>query len=167
MGTSNSKDKLVTAINSRLDEQQEEMNNETAAKFAEKKEETKSGSEVQNLIDDDEFINPILARRFTLTQANMMLPIEKQKPIMEKLAEKLNLWAHQGHDCHDPAQDYDSDELDAGDEYMAVKPWLADIKEPTIDPLEINSEPPDVSYDFDFVHGYKSDQIRQNLFYNP
>jgi hypothetical protein len=50
---------------------------------------------------------------------------------------------------------------------MAVKPWIGAIKEPTIPPLRIDKEAPGISYKINFVHGYKSDQVRQNLFYNP
>lgn len=49
---------------------------------------------------------------------------------------------------------------------MAVKPWLGAIKKPNIEPLTINSAVSDESYEINFVHGYKSDSVRQNLFYN-
>lgn len=49
---------------------------------------------------------------------------------------------------------------------MAVKPWIGAIKEPTTQPLDINPSIPDEAYEIDFVHGYKSDSVRQNLFYN-
>ena len=73
-------------------------------------------------------------------------------------------------------QKEDSDELDSddeffvappeiGDQFMACKPWLGAIKEPTEVPI-INPSPPQDTYEIDFVHGYKSDLTRQNLYYN-
>ena len=50
---------------------------------------------------------------------------------------------------------------------MSCKPWLGAIKKPTTGPLEENAETPECSYEIEFVHGYKSDQARQNLFYTP
>ena len=50
---------------------------------------------------------------------------------------------------------------------MAVKPWLGAIKKPTADgPLEENPSIPDVGYEFDFVHGFKSDNTFNNCMYN-
>ena len=49
---------------------------------------------------------------------------------------------------------------------MSCKPWLGAIKKPTTGPLEENPARPDLSYEIEFVHGYKSDLTRQNLFYN-
>jgi hypothetical protein len=48
---------------------------------------------------------------------------------------------------------------------MACKPWLGAIKQPDIIPT-INSQRPEEKYGIDFVHGYKSDLTRQNLYYN-
>ena len=52
-----------------------------------------------------------------------------------------------------------------GDEFMAVLPWKGAIKEPTNHP-PINKTIPDISYEIDFVYGYKSEEVRQNLLYN-
>ena len=52
---------------------------------------------------------------------------------------------------------------------MAVKPWLGAIKEPTTQPkedLKNRDRPPEERYQLEFAHGYKSDQVRQNLVYN-
>ena len=48
---------------------------------------------------------------------------------------------------------------------MACKPWLGAIKEPAVVPHK-NANPPEESYEIEFVHGYKSDLTRQNLYYN-
>ena len=81
---------------------------------------------------------------------------------MKKLSDKLtrmqdNEWQE---------DEFDSD-LEVGDQFMAVKPWLGAIKEPTTEPKQAIMAPPDVHYEIDFVHGYKSDGVRQNLFYSP
>ena len=52
-----------------------------------------------------------------------------------------------------------------GDQFMACKPWLGAIKAPDEVP-PINKNPPEESYEIEFVHGYKSDLCRQNLYYN-
>ena len=52
-----------------------------------------------------------------------------------------------------------------GDQFMACKPWIGAIKEPDVVPA-INPAIPDQQYEIDFVHGYKSDLTRQNLYYN-
>ena len=57
------------------------------------------------------------------------------------------------------------DPPELGDQFMACKPWLGAIKEPDVKP-RINPKPPTQSYEVDFVHGYKSDLTRQNLYYN-
>ena len=48
---------------------------------------------------------------------------------------------------------------------MACKPWLGAIKPPDDLPV-IDASPPEESFEIDFVHGYKSDLTRQNLYYN-
>ena len=51
---------------------------------------------------------------------------------------------------------------------MACKPWIGAIKPPTdVDQIVVNASPPDEQFIIDFVHGYKSDLTRQNLWYNP
>lgn len=52
-----------------------------------------------------------------------------------------------------------------GDQFMACKPWIGAIKEPDVVPV-INESKPDETYEIDFVHGFKSNLTRQNLYYN-
>jgi hypothetical protein len=55
-----------------------------------------------------------------------------------------------------------------GDEFMAVLPWKGAIREPkNASSMQILKEKPDESYEIDFVYGYKSEEVRQNCFYNP
>ena len=54
-----------------------------------------------------------------------------------------------------------------GDQFMSCKPWLGAIKKPSTEPLQEIKDRPDIHYKIEFVHGYKSDMTRQNLFYNP
>ena len=56
-------------------------------------------------------------------------------------------------------------EPEEGDQFMSCKPWLGAIKQPEPVPL-INKQPPAQSYEIEFVHGYKSNITRQNLYYN-
>lgn len=48
---------------------------------------------------------------------------------------------------------------------MAIKPYLGAIKEPKFH-NPIDPSPPSEVYKIDFVYGYKSEEVRQNLFYN-
>jgi hypothetical protein len=49
---------------------------------------------------------------------------------------------------------------------MSIKPWKGAVKKPTIEPLKENPSLPDASFEFDFVHGYKSNNCYQNCLYN-
>ena len=57
------------------------------------------------------------------------------------------------------------EEPEVGDQFMACKPWLGAIKAPDVVPA-INESMPDEVFEIDFVHGYKSNLTRQNLYYN-
>ncbi len=50
-------------------------------------------------------------------------------------------------------------------EFMAVKPWIGAIAEPTSHP-ELNKSPPDETYELDYVYGYRCQDSRQNVYYN-
>ncbi len=53
---------------------------------------------------------------------------------------------------------------DGGDEFMAVKPWLGAIVEPTLPPT-INPKVPDEELHLRWVHGYRALDSRNNLRY--
>lgn len=46
-----------------------------------------------------------------------------------------------------------------GDEFMAVLPWKGAIKEP-LNHNPVNPKKPDVTYQIDFVYGYKNEEVR-------
>jgi microtubule-associated protein-like 6 len=48
---------------------------------------------------------------------------------------------------------------------MAVKPWIGAVKEPRSHP-PANPSPPDVRFKLEYVYGYRSEDSRQNVFYN-
>jgi len=50
--------------------------------------------------------------------------------------------------------------------FMAVKPWIGAIKEPDNHP-PVNTSKPDTTYQIDYVFGYRCEDSRQNVFYNP
>ena len=52
-----------------------------------------------------------------------------------------------------------------GDEFQAVKPWLGAIKKPKNHP-RINKHAPDDEFVIDWVYGYRSEEARQNCFFN-
>ena len=55
--------------------------------------------------------------------------------------------------------------MGAGDESMAVKPYMGAIRKPA-NHNPINRAVPEEFYNIDFVYGYKCEEARQNLFYN-
>ncbi|EGZ30558.1 hypothetical protein PHYSODRAFT_471884 [Phytophthora sojae] len=61
----------------------------------------------------------------------------------------------------------EEEELDdpAGDEFMAVKPWIGAIVAPT-NAATPNSREPDVKPELEWVYGYQSELSQQNLIYN-
>jgi hypothetical protein len=48
---------------------------------------------------------------------------------------------------------------------MAVLPYLGAIKEPKSH-NPINKKKPDVTFEMNYVHGYRSEETRQNCFFN-
>lgn len=53
---------------------------------------------------------------------------------------------------------FSEEETDAGDEFMAVKPWVGAIKEPTYSYFKDKSQhlPPPVDIVPDYVYGYRT-----------
>lgn len=51
-------------------------------------------------------------------------------------------------------------------EFLAVKPWIGAIAEPDNHP-PVNKDPPDVEYELEYVYGYRCEDSRQNVYYNP
>mmetsp|Transcript_5834 Transcript_5834/g.9343 ORF Transcript_5834/g.9343 Transcript_5834/m.9343 type:complete len:222 (+) Transcript_5834:21-686(+) len=51
-------------------------------------------------------------------------------------------------------------------QFMAVKPWIGAVKEPDSHP-DPDSNPPDETYELEYVYGYRCEDSRQNVFFNP
>ena len=51
-------------------------------------------------------------------------------------------------------------------EFLAVKPWIGAVREPDNHP-EVNKSPPDEEYELEYVYGYRCEDSRQNVYYNP
>lgn len=64
--------------------------------------------------------------------------------------------------------DFDEEvqETVATKEFLAVKPWIGAIAEPDDHP-PVNKEPPDEQYELEYVYGYRCEDSRQNVYYNP
>ena len=58
--------------------------------------------------------------------------------------------------------------VEGGDEFMAVKPWLGAIKEPSAfaRPERDYDHAPEFELTLDFVHGFRCKDARSNIFYN-
>ena len=59
----------------------------------------------------------------------------------------------------DTAEMFEVTDVMRGDESMSVKPWLGAIREPKSHP-PVNPQIPDQEYTIEFVHGYKSEDVR-------
>ena len=51
-------------------------------------------------------------------------------------------------------------------EFLAVKPWIGAVKEPDDHP-PVNKSAPDEEYELEYVYGYRCEDSRQNVYYNP
>ena len=67
---------------------------------------------------------------------------------------------------------FEIEEMEAGDEFMAVKPWLGAMKPPTNFDKEFDrkalkkqKKPPQASLELEYVHGYRAKDTRNNLKY--
>ena len=49
---------------------------------------------------------------------------------------------------------------------MAVKPWVGAVVAPS-DPPAVDKSQPDVTYALEYAYGYRSADVKQNLYYNP
>lgn len=52
-----------------------------------------------------------------------------------------------------------------GQEFMAVKPWIGQIEEPETH-NDINADKPDCQHQLEYVYGYRSQDSRQNAYFN-
>lgn len=48
---------------------------------------------------------------------------------------------------------------------MAVRPWIGQVAEPD-NHNEVNTEQPDTTYTLQYVYGYRSEDSRQNVYFN-
>ena len=60
---------------------------------------------------------------------------------------------------------FGTEEAGTGDSFMAIKPWIGAMKEPT-NPPKFNDAPPSKKLTIDWVHGFRAFDSRSNLVYN-
>lgn len=53
-----------------------------------------------------------------------------------------------------------------GDEFMAIKPWIGAIKQPSYSYPKQTPNAPRAQIQLEYVHGYRVKDCRQNLFFN-
>lgn len=58
-----------------------------------------------------------------------------------------------------------AEDAGAGEQFMAVKPWIGAIVEPT-NHNPPNPAAPNVNYTLEYVYGYRCEDSRQNVFFN-
>ena len=87
-----------------------------------------------------------------------------QKKSKQEIANTL---AHARDADHDAAMMHAIDSGgNGGDEFMAVKPWLATVKEPTnFSSASVSNEAPDANLTLEWVYGYSAQDQRNNLRY--
>lgn len=66
-------------------------------------------------------------------------------------------------DCFEFEEEIADDEIQ---KFMAVKPWIGAIMKPDNAP-EVNPSQPDVTLELEYVYGYRCEDSRQNVFFNP
>lgn len=63
--------------------------------------------------------------------------------------------------------EFEADEVREGEQFLSVRPWKAAAAvEPESHPEEDRS-PPDVTYELEHVYGYRCQDTKQNVYYNP
>ncbi|CAD8200325.1 unnamed protein product [Paramecium octaurelia] len=63
---------------------------------------------------------------------------------------------------------FSQEETDEGDQFMACKPWMGAIKEPTYQYYSSKTDghkPPKCDLEIEYVHGYRTKDMRNNLFF--
>jgi len=68
-------------------------------------------------------------------------------------------------DIPDGAGLFEQVDAGTGDQFMAVKPWIGAVKEPSSHPPP-NPSPPDARYGLEYVYGYRCEDSRQNVYFN-
>jgi len=71
-----------------------------------------------------------------------------------------------GKPLDNPGDDFFEVEEATGQEFMAVRPWIGQVTEPT-NHNPPNPSKPDCTYELDYVYGYRSQDSRQNVYFNP
>ena len=61
---------------------------------------------------------------------------------------------------------FEFEDVGDGDEFMAVLPWKGAIWAPS-NPPDIVNAPPPMELEMDFVFGVKTEEVRQNIHFNP
>jgi microtubule-associated protein-like 6 len=74
-------------------------------------------------------------------------------------------WNDGGKDEDGPLDDFFEVEDAEGDQFMAVRPWIGQVAEPD-NHNEVNTEQPDTTYTLQYVYGYRSEDSRQNVYFN-
>ena len=72
-------------------------------------------------------------------------------------------------DVSRPENDFfeiDEEVVEETKEFLAVKPWIGQIAEPDNHP-DWDPNPPDQEYKLEYVYGYRCQDSRQNVYFNP
>jgi WD40 repeat protein len=66
-------------------------------------------------------------------------------------------------DCFEFEEEIQEEEIA---KFLSVKPWIGAVKEPDNHP-EVNTEKPDETMQLEYVYGYRCQDSRQNVYFNP
>lgn len=71
---------------------------------------------------------------------------------------------------NEPGGLFQTEKVDEGDQFMAVKPWMGVVRNgvPTwYKPSKGESDAPNASLEMKYIHGYRCHDTRNNIFYTP
>ncbi|GMF20140.1 unnamed protein product [Phytophthora lilii] len=113
---------------------------------------------------DDRYIVSIGGNDRSVMEWRVLGDNERVPDSSEKQSSLIETEAGEGTESSAESEEESFDDP-AGDEFMAVKPWIGAIVAPT-NAATPNSREPDLNVELEWVYGYQSELSQQNLVYN-